>query len=122
LPTASKHPKRRKRVALCGLLLLFIALIQSGAALRLEIGAVLLYRVVGSPISKRVTQCRYDPSCSLYALQSLREHGFWVGNGRIAQRLGMCSPIGWAIDRVRGTDPKAAPDADVGTDIARDDG
>ncbi len=89
---------------LSGLIGLFLILAGSGLLLEMEIGVIKLYRQVGSPVSRRVITCRYRPSCSRYALLSLQTEGFWVGNGRIAQRLFMCSPIGWVIEKVRGKD------------------
>ena len=79
-----------------------LLMIQSGLMLALEIGSVHAYQRVGRPITKRISQCRYQPSCSNYALAVLDEHGFWGGNLRLAQRLAMCSPLGWAIEKSRG--------------------
>ena len=66
-----------------------------------ERGAIGVYRKVGSPIAARFTNCRYQPSCSSYALHSLEEYGFWQGNLFIAKRLSLCSPIGWALEHYR---------------------
>lgn len=66
--------------------------------LRLEVGAIRIYQGHASPLVSYVVTCRFEPSCSSYALKALREWGFWLGNYRIAGRLLMCSPIGYLID------------------------
>ncbi len=94
----------KRIIFLSGMIGLFLVLAASGFLLKMEIGVIRLYRQVGSPVSRQVITCRYQLSCSRYALSSLQTEGFWRGNGRIAQRLVMCSPIGWVIDKVRGKD------------------
>lgn len=89
---------RRRAVASIGLICL-IALISSGWLLRAEIATVELYQTYGSPVARYVSHCRYDPTCSHYALQSLRRDGLWLGNLKIAGRVLMCSPIGWVIEQ-----------------------
>ena len=37
-------------------------------------------------------QCRFEPSCSRYALDALREHGAWRGGLLTIRRLGRCHP------------------------------
>lgn len=62
------------------------------------IGLLRLYRRVISPLYGDV--CRYYPSCSAYALESVQRHGavkgLWLG----ARRLARCHP--WAAG---GLDP-----------------
>ena len=36
--------------------------------------------------------CKYHPSCSQYAIDALRKHGFVVGSGKAAWRLLRCNP------------------------------
>lgn len=60
--------------------------------------AIRFYRDWLSPYSEWVARCRYQPTCSEYALLRLEEDGFWTGNLRIAGRLTLCSPIGFFID------------------------
>ncbi|MGO2665409.1 membrane protein insertion efficiency factor YidD [Mycetocola reblochoni] len=58
------------------------------------------YRRIISPLYGDV--CRYHPSCSAYALQSVQLHGVLVGSWWTARRLLRCHP--WAtggIDDVR---------------------
>ena len=46
-------------------------------------------------------RCRYTPSCSQYALESIRRHGVLAGGVLAARRLGRCHPWGaWGDDPV----------------------
>lgn len=36
--------------------------------------------------------CRFEPTCSAYALQALERHGAWGGTWLTACRLGRCQP------------------------------
>lgn len=38
--------------------------------------------------------CRYQPSCSRYALDALRQHGALRGGWLTLRRLGRCHPLG----------------------------
>ena len=51
---------------------------------------ILLYRWMISPILG--PSCRFDPSCSQYALQALEKHGFMTGLLFIMKRLLRCHP------------------------------
>lgn len=42
----------------------------------------------------RPSPCRYEPSCSNYALDALREHGAVRGGWLTVRRLGRCHPWG----------------------------
>ncbi len=42
----------------------------------------------------RVSPCRFTPTCSHYALESLTRHGVWRGLALTARRLGRCRPGG----------------------------
>lgn len=95
---------KRNLLRLTILTVCFLVLAQSGILLALELGAVRIYRSIGSPISARVVTCQYEVTCSTYALDALRHHGFWQGNRLIAGRLLMCSPIGWLHYRLAGPD------------------
>jgi len=53
---------------------------------------VWLYRMVISPWLGN--NCRYQPSCSEYAMQALREHGAFRGTWLAAKRIGRCHPWG----------------------------
>jgi len=39
-------------------------------------------------------QCRYEPTCSAYGLQAIREWGPWRGGWLTLKRLARCAP--WA--------------------------
>lgn len=37
--------------------------------------------------------CRFEPSCSLYWIQALQQHGFWRGTALGLWRLLKCQPF-----------------------------
>lgn len=46
----------------------------------------------------RPSPCRFDPSCSTYALEALERHGAARGSWLTIRRLGRCHPwggMGW---------------------------
>lgn len=45
-------------------------------------------------------QCRFQPTCSQYALDAIARHGPWRGGWRTVRRLARCHPWGG-----RGWDP-----------------
>lgn len=53
--------------------------------------AVRLYQTVRAD---RPSPCRYTPSCSAYALESLRRHGLARGLWLSTRRLARCHPWG----------------------------
>lgn len=55
-------------------------------------GLVRLYRVTFSPLVGG--HCRYQPTCSAYALEALARHGGIKGGWLILRRLGRCHPWG----------------------------
>ncbi|MBV9738283.1 MAG: membrane protein insertion efficiency factor YidD [Hyphomicrobiales bacterium] len=58
----------------------------------LAMGLVQLYRHSLSAVMGR--QCRYLPTCSEYALNALRLHGFWAGSFMTLARFCRCGPFG----------------------------
>lgn len=45
--------------------------------------------------------CRYDPTCSAYAMEALKKHGAIKGSWLAARRIGRCHPWGSSgIDNV----------------------
>ena len=57
------------------------------------------YRMVFSPWVGH--GCRYQPTCSAYALEALNKHGAIKGSWLAARRIGRCHPWGGAgIDDV----------------------
>ena len=68
----------------------------------LEIGLIRLYRV--SLSGWLGGQCRFYPSCSLYAEEAIRELGAVKGMGLTVWRVLRCNPFGaGGIDRVPDT-------------------
>jgi putative membrane protein insertion efficiency factor len=53
-------------------------------------GAVHAYRWTLKPLLG--TQCRFEPSCSAYALDALRVHGAGRGAALAARRILRCNP------------------------------
>lgn len=50
------------------------------------------YRLFGSPWLGR--SCRYQPTCSAYAMDALEKHGAIKGTILAAKRVGRCHPFG----------------------------
>ncbi|MFZ1946387.1 MAG: membrane protein insertion efficiency factor YidD [bacterium] len=50
------------------------------------------YKTLLSPLLPRA--CRFEPTCSDYAAQALRKHGFARGIGLAVRRLLRCHPFG----------------------------
>jgi putative membrane protein insertion efficiency factor len=59
---------------------------------------VRLYQWLVSPVLRVVfgllARCRYEPSCSAYAIQALRVHGVLAGSWLALKRIGRCQPWG----------------------------
>jgi putative membrane protein insertion efficiency factor len=60
-------------------------------AARLAAGAIRGYRLV---TASRPSPCRYEPTCSAYALEAVTAHGALRGGALTARRLLRCHP--WA--------------------------
>ena len=57
------------------------------------------YRLSGSPWVGQY--CRYQPTCSAYALEALEKHGGLKGSWLAARRIARCHPWGGSgIDNV----------------------
>lgn len=61
----------------------------------LLIGLVRLWQVTGAV---RQPRCKFYPSCSAYAVGSLRRHGLVRGGWLAVKRLGRCHP--WSLGGV----------------------
>ncbi|MDE0979119.1 MAG: membrane protein insertion efficiency factor YidD [Flavobacteriales bacterium] len=48
------------------------------------------YQVVLSPLLG--SNCRFQPTCSAYATESLQIHGTWKGSWMTLRRIGRCHP------------------------------
>src|SRR5262249_48070832 len=57
-----------------------------------------LYQLTLAPLTGQ--SCRYLPTCSAYAAESVRAHGAWAGGWMAAARVCRCHPLAW-----RGYDP-----------------
>jgi len=67
------------------------------------IGLVRLYRLVLSPWLG--SNCRYQPTCSSYAIEALQVHGVLRGSWLAIRRMGRCHPWGGSgYDPVPGTE------------------
>jgi len=53
---------------------------------------IVLYRLFVSPVLPNA--CRYEPSCSRYALDALHRHGALAGTWLALKRIARCHP--WA--------------------------
>ena len=54
---------------------------------------VRLYRLALSPLLP--PSCRFEPTCSAYALEALETHGPVKGLYLAARRIARCHPIAW---------------------------
>ena len=61
-----------------------------------------LYRLAISPLL--VAHCRFQPTCSAYALEALERHGLVRGGALALRRLARCHPIKW-LGGSQGFDP-----------------
>lgn len=64
------------------------------------------YRLAISPLLG--AHCRYQPTCSAYAIEALERHGFLRGSALALARLLRCHPITWLGGR-DGFDPVPEP-------------
>ncbi|MBL1379366.1 MULTISPECIES: membrane protein insertion efficiency factor YidD [Zobellella] len=58
----------------------------------LSIGLIRLYQLVISPLLG--PRCRFTPTCSQYAIEAIRLHGFLKGGWLTVKRLLKCHPLG----------------------------
>jgi len=61
-------------------------------------------------------QCRYEPTCSHYAIDALQEHGAWRGSWLALRRVLRCHPFGGS-----GHDPVPRTGKQTGSSHRRDD-
>lgn len=56
------------------------------------VALVKIYQYLLSPMLPK--SCRFEPTCSNYALEALRVHGPWKGLGLAVYRILRCNPWG----------------------------
>ncbi len=61
---------------------------------KLVILVIRVYQVVLAPFVGGA--CRFQPSCSAYAVEAVATHGAWRGSLLAARRLSRCHPLGRA--------------------------
>jgi putative membrane protein insertion efficiency factor len=72
---------------------------------RLLIGAVRAYRLLLSPWLGNA--CRFEPTCSVYAIGALQRHGALAGSAMTLARIGRCHPwCNGGFDPVPETPPR----------------
>ncbi|MGL5721119.1 MAG: membrane protein insertion efficiency factor YidD [Brevinema sp.] len=59
---------------------------------RIAFHSVGFYKKLISP--QLTPACRFQPSCSTYAMDAFRIHGFWKGLCLTIKRLSKCHPLG----------------------------
>ena len=72
------------------------------AAAAALIAPIRVYRLVLSPLFPPA--CRFQPSCSQYAIEAITIHGPLKGLGLALRRLARCHPITW-LGGSSGVDP-----------------
>lgn len=60
---------------------------------RAAIAGIQTYREVISPRLAGTVQCRFDPTCSVYGLESVKKHGGVKGGWKALKRIARCNPI-----------------------------
>ena len=73
-----------------------------GLAARVALVAIRTYQLTLSPLF--AGSCRFEPSCSRYAMAAIEQHGFVRGTWLAARRLARCHPLGGS-----GLDPVPPP-------------
>jgi putative membrane protein insertion efficiency factor len=71
----------------------------------LLLGGIRAYQLVLSPWLGR--QCRFEPTCSVYAAEAIQVHGTLRGGLMALRRIGRCHPWGGS-----GYDPVVTPEND----------
>jgi putative membrane protein insertion efficiency factor len=64
-----------------------------GLAVKVLIAPIRAYRIFISPLFP--PSCRFQPTCSQYAIEAIATHGPLRGLGLALRRLSRCHPISW---------------------------
>ena len=75
-------------------------------SIRVVQAPIYVYRYAISPYIGPV--CRYQPTCSAYALEAIEKHGPVAGLWLTVKRLARCHPVKW-LGGGEGFDPVPAP-------------
>lgn len=83
-------------------------------------GLIQFYRLCLSPLVP--PSCRYQPTCSAYALEALELHGPFRGTWLALKRIARCHPVKWlggssGYDPVPGSQHASGPHHDDCKDI-----
>jgi putative membrane protein insertion efficiency factor len=78
----------------------------SSLAVWLLSAPIRVYRALLSPLLP--PSCRYEPTCSAYALEALKVHGPLRGLWLASRRIARCHPIPW-LGGGAGIDPVPSP-------------
>jgi uncharacterized protein len=70
--------------------LTFALLLLNRALVGISIFFIVLWQKLASPFFGKV--CRFNPTCSKYAAQALRRHGFLYGTMLSIRRICRCNP------------------------------
>ncbi|MCL2672925.1 MAG: membrane protein insertion efficiency factor YidD [Alphaproteobacteria bacterium] len=72
---------------------------------KIAIAAIRLYQLIAPPFIRG--RCRYQPSCSTYAITAIKRFGVLKGIWLTAKRLARCAPWGgYGYDPVPGAKPE----------------
>jgi putative membrane protein insertion efficiency factor len=63
----------------------------NGAAQAVILALIKTYRFALAPLMPM--SCRFEPSCSAYALEAVSKHGPWRGSALAAWRVLRCNPF-----------------------------
>jgi len=61
-------------------------------SVRVAIAVIRAYQLLLSPFAGGA--CRFEPSCSAYAMTAVHEHGAWRGLWLAVRRVARCHPLG----------------------------
>jgi hypothetical protein len=61
-------------------------------SVRIVLIVIRAYQLVLAPFAGGA--CRFEPSCSEYAVQAVQKHGAWRGLVLAVRRVGRCHPFG----------------------------
>ena len=77
-----------------------------GIAVKVLVAPIRFYRLFISPLFPPA--CRFEPSCSRYAIEAIETHGPLKGMALAVRRLSRCHPISW-LGGSSGFDPVPHP-------------